>query len=164
MNIVLIGMPGAGKSTVGVILAKTLGKKFIDTDLLIQEKEKRLLQAILNQDGTAKFKKIEENVLLSMNPEGSVIATGGSAVYSEAAMKHLKNAGITVYLKLSYEEINNRLSNITTRGVVMSGGQSLHDVYKERIPLYEKFADLTIDCEGRSVEQIVEEIINKVNG
>jgi shikimate kinase len=141
MNVILIGMPGAGKSTVGVILAKTLGKKFIDTDLLIQEKEKRLLQEILNDDGTAEFLKIEESVLLSMSPEDSVIATGGSAVYSEAAIKHLKCTGIAVYLKLPFAEIKTRLSNITTRGVVMNGSQSLQDVYEERVPLYEKYAE-----------------------
>jgi shikimate kinase len=162
MNIILIGMPGAGKSTIGVILAKTLGKNFIDTDLLIQDQEKRLLQEILNEDGTAAFLKIEENVLMTMSPEDSVIATGGSAVYSKAAMKHLKNIGVVVYLKLPYEEIKNRLSNITTRGVVMSGGQSLYDVFRERIPLYEKYADLVLDCEGRSVEQTVTEIAERV--
>ena len=163
MNIVLIGMPGAGKSTVGVILAKMMGRMFVDTDLMIQEKEKRLLQEILNQDGTRRFLKIEEEVLLALESVNSVIATGGSAVYSEPAMKRLKSCGVVVYLKLPYEEIQNRLSNITTRGVIMDRNQSLFGVYEERIPLYEKYADLVIDCKERNVEEIVREIADKMD-
>lgn len=162
-NIVLIGMPGAGKSTIGVVLAKVLGKKFIDTDILIQEREQKLLQEILDEKGTMEFLKIEEKVLMSAAFKNTVIATGGSAVYSESAMENLKRNGISIYLKLPYNEIKNRLQDITTRGVVMGNNQSLLDIYKERIPLYEKYADLEVDCEGRSVESIVEEIAGKTN-
>ncbi len=160
-NIILIGMPGAGKSTIGVVLAKVLGKKFIDTDILIQEREQMLLQEILDKKGTMEFLKIEEKVLMSADFENTVIATGGSAVYSEPAMESLKKNGITIYLKLPYEEIKKRLQDITTRGVVMGNNQSLLDIYNERIPLYEQYADIEIDCVGKSVEAIIEEIAGK---
>ena len=163
MNIVLIGMPGAGKSTVGVILAKTLGKQFLDTDLILQEREQRLLQEILDSCGTAEFLKREEEVLLAAKPVDSVIATGGSAVYSRPAMKHMRDCGTVVYLNLSFEEIQRRLSDITTRGVIMDWNQNLSDIYRERIPLYEEYADLIIDCDDRTVEEIVREIANKMD-
>lgn len=162
-NIVLIGMPGAGKSTVGVILAKVLGMLFIDTDLVIQEKENRLLQNIIDNDGISRFMNIEERTILSVKPEHpAVIATGGSAVYSTAAMEHLKKDGIIVYLKLDFHEIEKRLKNISTRGIVIDRGCSLLDVFIQRIPLYEKYADITVDCMKKDTEMIVREITEKI--
>lgn len=157
-NIVLIGMPGAGKSTVGVILAKTLGMRFIDTDLIIQESEGRLLQQILDTDGVARFREIEERCILSLAAANAVIATGGSVVYSDAAMRHLKEAGTAVYLRLDYPEIERRIRNIRTRGVLLRPGQSLYDLYRERQPLYERHADVTVDCGGKTAEEVVETI------
>ena len=123
-NIVLIGMPGAGKSTVGVVLAKTLGMWFVDTDLLIQERAGRMLQEILNEDGPDAFRRIEEEAILSLRPRRAVIATGGSVVYSGDAMAHLKAGGVIVYLEVPYAEMEARLKNITTRGIVLLPGQS----------------------------------------
>jgi shikimate kinase len=157
-NIVLIGMPGAGKSTVGVVLAKTLGMNFIDTDLVIQEREKKLLQEILNCDGTERFLKIEEDCVSSLDCRDSVIATGGSVVYSGSAMKHLKDIGRVIYLRLDYKEIEKRIRNIKTRGVILQKGQTLQDIYVQRLPLYEKYADAVIDCAAKDVEKIVEMI------
>jgi len=147
-NIVIIGMPGAGKSTMGVILAKTLGRQFIDTDIVAQETTGRLLQEIIDQEGTAAFLRTEEQTILSLHGHHAVIATGGSVVFSEKAMKHLKKEGVVVYLKISFEEMVSRLRNITTRGIVLAAGQSLHDMYTRRVPLYEKYADITVDCSG----------------
>lgn len=161
-NIVLIGMPGAGKSTVGVLLAKAMKMPFIDTDLIIQERENRLLQDIIDAEGLELFLKIEENTVLKSAFTGSVIATGGSVVYSEAAMRHLKREGIAVYLKLSYEEIEHRINNITTRGIAMGEGQSLLDIYRQRIPLYERVADIVIDGSGITMEQVVEKIMREL--
>jgi len=158
-NIILIGMPGAGKSTVGVILAKFLGMQFIDTDILIQERAGRMLQEILDEDGPDAFKRIEEETILSLRPHHAVIATGGSVVCSEAAMAHLKSAGVVVYLEISYEEMEARLKNITTRGIVLLPGQSLRGMYDERIPLYERYADLTIACSGEDLESVVGNVI-----
>jgi len=154
-NIVLIGMPSAGKSTVGVVLAKTLGMCFIDTDLIIQEKTGRLLQAIINQDGIENFLKIEEAVMLSVDVKNTVIATGGSVVFCKNAIEHLKVEGLVVYLKVSFEEIEKRLDDITTRGVVLANGQSLRDMYEQRAPLYEKYSDIIIDCSDKGVEEII---------
>lgn len=161
-NIVLIGMPGAGKSTIGVVLAKALRKKFIDTDLLIQEETERPLQEILDTDGTATFRKIEETIILSHRFHNSVIATGGSVVLSRKAMEHLKNNAIIVYLNVSLTEIERRLVNITTRGIVLEKGQTLQDVYDQRVPLYEKYADIAIDCSGHDFEQVVAKILERV--
>jgi len=158
-NIVLIGMPGAGKSTVGVILAKSLGMQFVDTDILIQERSGRMLQEILDLDGPDAFKRIEEETILSLRPHHAVIATGGSVVCSEAAMAHLKSAGVVVYLEISYEEMEARLKNITTRGIVLLPDQSLRGMYDERIPLYERYADLTIACSGEDLESVVGNVI-----
>jgi shikimate kinase len=158
-NIILIGMPGAGKSTVGVILAKTLGMKFIDTDIAIQEKSGRLLQEIIDTDGPDAFKTIEEETVLSLHCRHAVIATGGSVVFSERAMEHLTRDGVVVYLEISFDEMERRLRNITTRGIVLIAGQSLRDMYSERIPLYEMYAGITIDCEKDDFENIVKKII-----
>lgn len=154
-NIVLIGMPGCGKSTVGVILAKTLGIEFLDTDLVIQKREKALLQQILNTRGLEAFLDAEEAAVCSVCCSDTVIATGGSVVYRENAMSHLQKDGTVVYLQLGYDEIMARLSNITTRGIALPEGKTMADLYAERIPLYEKYADLTIDCGGKTVEQTV---------
>ena len=158
-NIILIGMPGAGKSTVGVILAKTLGMKFIDTDIAIQEKSGRLLQEIIDTDGPDAFKTIEEETILSLHCHHAVIATGGSVVFSGRAMEHLTRDDVVVYLEISFDEMEKRLRNITTRGIVLIAGQSLRDMYTRRIPLYEKYAGITIDCEKDDFENIVKKII-----
>lgn len=158
-NIILIGMPGAGKSTVGVILAKSLGLKFIDTDILIQEQTGRRLQEIIDQDGPDAFMKIEEDTILSLCSQKAVIATGGSVVCSDAAMAHLECLGVVVYLKISYGEMEKRLSNITTRGIVLLPGQSMRAMYDQRAPLYEKHADLSIECSGKDFESVVANVI-----
>jgi shikimate kinase len=159
-NIILIGMPGAGKSTVGVILAKTLGMNFIDTDIVLQENSGRMLQEIINTEGIDAFLQAEESVIVSLNGENTIIATGGSVVFSEKSMKYLKKQGIIIYLALSYEEMVRRIRNITTRGIVLAADQSLLDLYNQRLPLYEKYADRTIDCSDRDVEKIVENILH----
>lgn len=158
-NIVLIGMPGAGKSTVGVILAKSLGMQFVDTDILIQERSGRMLQEILDLDGPDAFKRIEEETILSLRPHHAVIATGGSVVCSEAAMAHLKSAGVVVYLEIPYDEMVRRLKNITTRGILLLPGQSLREMYDERVLLYERYADLTVACSDEDLESVVENVI-----
>ncbi len=154
-NITLIGMPGCGKSTIGVLLAKTLGADFVDTDLMIQKREGALLQQILDSRGLAAFLRAEESAILSLSCTGTVIATGGSAVYSSAAMTHLLRESIVIYLKLPFPEIMSRLSNITTRGIAIPFGMSMADVYAERIPLYEKYAAITLDCSGKTAEETV---------
>lgn len=159
-NIVLIGMPGAGKSTVGVILAKTLGMKFIDTDIVIQEGAGRLLQDIIDREGPAGFVELEEKTILSLHCRNTVLATGGSVVLSERAMAHLRKDGIVVYLAISFPEMETRLRNITTRGIVLLQGQGLRDIYDLRVPLYEKYATITIDCSGSDIETIVGKIID----
>ena len=143
-NIVLIGMPGVGKSTVGVILAKVMGYQFIDADLLIQQQEKRLLHEIIADVGVDGFIQVENRVNASIQAERSIIATGGSVVYGREAMEHLKSIGTVIYLKVSYAELEKRLADIQGRGVVLREGQNLHDLYLERTPLYEKYADLSI--------------------
>ncbi len=158
-NIVLIGMPGAGKSTVGVVLAKALGMQFIDTDILIQERAGRMLQEILDTDGPDAFKRIEEEAILSLHPRRAVIATGGSVVFSGDAMAHLKSAGSIVYLEISYAEMEAWLKNITTRGILLLPGQNLRKMYDERISLYETYADLTVACTGGDLESVVGSVI-----
>lgn len=160
-NIILIGMPGAGKSTVGVVLAKKKGCRFVDSDLVIQEQEKRLLHEIIEQEGIDAFLEIENRVNAGLKLEHSVIATGGSAVYGKEAMVHLGEIGTICYLKLSYEAIRDRLGDLNERGVTVREGQTLLDLYEERVPLYEKYADFVIDCEDKSIRQIVQEITTK---
>lgn len=162
MNIVLIGMPGAGKSTAGVLLAKALGKPFVDTDILIQQEEKRKLHEIIEKHGIKHFLHIEEKHILALEVSDCVIATGGSVIYSKKAIEHLKKQGLLVYLQLSLEEIENRLKDITTRGIAMEKGHSLGELYIERKPLYEEHADITIRCSGLNMEEVVEEIIERV--
>ena len=137
----------------GVILAKTLGMHFTDTDIVIQETSGRLLQEIIDTEGPESFLKIEEDALLSLHARNAVIATGGSVVFSGRAMEHLKRDGVVLYLAISFEEMARRLNNITTRGIVLHAGQSLRDMYNERVPLYEKYADITIGCSGDDFER-----------
>lgn len=157
-NIVLIGMPSAGKSTVGVIIAKNLGMNFIDTDVLLQTRQGRLLQEILDAEGTEAFLEIEEEAILSIDCGNTVIATGGSAVYSEKAMEYLKRNSLVIYLHVAMETVNIRLRNLKTRGVVLSKGQTLEDIYRERVPLYEKYADIRLDCSNNSIEDTLEAV------
>lgn len=151
-------MPGAGKSTVGVVLAKKCGLRFVDSDLVIQEEYGKLLHELIEEYGIDGFLSIENKVNASLSMENSVIATGGSVIYGEEAMKHLKEIGTVVYLQLPYEEIAHRLGDLNERGVTLKKGQDLLALYKERIPLYEKYADITINCEHKDIRLIVEEI------
>lgn len=161
-NIVMIGMPGAGKSTVGVILAKVLGRNFIDSDLLIQEQEGRLLKDIIEAQGLEGYLAIENQVNRDIRVNRSVIATGGSVVYCSEAMEHLRSIGTVVYIKLSYETIRDRLGNIRQRGVVLRRDQNLRSLYEERCPLYEKYAHLIIDGEGLGMEELLEKIVSEL--
>ena len=157
-NIVLIGMPGAGKSTVGVVLAKHMGRRFLDSDLVIQEKTGKLLHEIISEKGLDGFLAVENEINSSLEKNGSVIATGGSVIYGPQAMEHLKQTGIVVYLKLSFSEIESRLGDLKKRGVALKEGQTLLDLYEERIPLYEKYADFILECGRKSIRTIVEEL------
>jgi len=154
-NIVLIGMPGCGKSTAGVVLAKVMGYRFIDADLLIQEREKRLLSEIIEAEGAEGFNRIENEVNASITSDCSVIATGGSVVYGKEAMKHLGEIGIIVYLRLPLSELEVRLGDLAERGISMKEGQTLENLYSERTPLYEKYADIVLDVEGLSIREAV---------
>lgn len=162
-NIVLIGMPGSGKSTVGVILAKVLGYSFIDSDLLIQKAEKKLLKEIIAREGQEGFLKIENRVNASIETEKSVIATGGSVVYCQEAMEHLKEIGTVIYLQLDYPILRRRLGNLIGRGVVLKEGQTLKDLYQERVPLYEKYADYIIDEKKTNAEGTLQKILEILN-
>ena len=158
-NIILIGMPGVGKSTVGVILAKELGYQFVDSDLLIQKREKKLLRQIIAKEGVDGFIAIENEVNASIRTEKSVIATGGSVVYGQEAMEHLKEIGTVVYLKLSYKSLEKRLGNLKGRGVVLRPGQDLRALYKERTVLYEMYADVVVDEENKDIEATLQTIL-----
>ena len=164
-NVVLIGMPGAGKSTLGVVLAKILGYEFIDADLLIQSKLDKTLQKIIDACGPDGFIEVENEVLCTLSAKRAVIATGGSAVYSDEAMEHLGSIGTVVYLRVSYEELESRLGGLHERGVVMKNGMgmSLHDLYEERRPLYEKYADVTIDIDGLSVRDAARRLVDQLS-
>lgn len=159
-NIVLIGMPGAGKSTVGVLLAKALNYMFIDSDLIIQNSDGRKLYEIINQDGIDAFLDLENRIISKIKVSNTVIATGGSAIFGAEGMKHLKESGIVVYIKLSCDEIVKRVNNIKTRGIAMKNGETIEDIYAKRVPLYEKYADIIVDCNTLSIEETVE-IIGK---
>lgn len=161
-NIVLIGMPGAGKSTVGVVLAKRLGYRFIDSDLVIQEQYDKLLHELITEHGVEGFWQIENDVNAGLNVKRSVIATGGSAVYGQEAMEHLCEIATVVYLKLSYEEIAHRLGDLNARGVTLKDGQTLTDLYAERIPLYERYAQITVACDDKLLRDIVQEIAERI--
>ncbi|MGN0161506.1 MAG: shikimate kinase [Lachnospiraceae bacterium] len=159
-NIILIGMPGAGKSTIGVILAKILGYQFIDSDLLIQQQTGKLLKELIAEHGDDGFLSIENDINASIDVHHCIIATGGSAVYGEEAMNHFKKIGTVIYLAASYESLNRRLSNLTARGVVLKPGQTLLDLYHERCSLYEHYADLTIDEQSLDIEGVIERILS----
>lgn len=161
-NIVLIGMPGVGKSTAGVILAKILGYQFVDADLVIQERYRKLLKEIIAERGVDGFVQVENDVNKSLNPHKSVIATGGSVVYGKEAMEHLSEIATVVYLKLELPALTRRLGNLKKRGVVLRDGQTLKDIYDERIPLYEKYADIIVDEHHCTIERTVQKIINKL--
>ncbi len=161
-NVILIGMPGAGKSTVGVVLAKRLGYSFVDSDLVIQEKYGKLLHELIEERGVEGFWKLENSVNAALSPHKSVVATGGSAVYGREAMEHLRQIGTVVYLRLPCEEIAERLGDLNARGVTLHPGQTLRELYEERIPLYEKYAHISIECNGKMLREIVGEITAKV--
>lgn len=161
-NIALIGMPGVGKSTVGVVLAKNMGMSFLDTDLVIQEQEGKKLHELIAEHGMEGFLEIEARVNASLNPRAAVIATGGSAVYSGYAMEHLQSIAMVCYLKLPYESIEERLGDLTERGVVLREGGTLRGLYEERIPLYEKYANMTVECENKNIREIVTELSKRL--
>jgi shikimate kinase len=152
-NVVLIGMPGAGKSTLGIVLAKIVNKDFIDADLVIQNQCDKTLQKIIDACGPEGFIQVENQILSDLQADNSVIATGGSAVYSDEAMAHLAEIGTIVYLKINYESLTTRLSDLQARGVVLKGGigMSLRELYDERLPLYEKFAQITVDVNDLTI-------------
>ena len=163
MNLILIGMPGCGKSTVGVVLAKALAMDFIDSDLVIQKEMGMKLSQLIDQHGDESFRAIENRINAELTAENSIIATGGSVVYGEDAMRHLKDIGTVIYLKLSYEAIEDRLGDLHARGVPIQPGWTLRDLYNERVPLYEKWADITVDCEHLRLREVVEYIRKQVN-
>jgi shikimate kinase len=161
-NYTLIGMPGAGKSTIGVLLAKALGYEFIDTDLVIQQREGKLLKEIIAESGNEGFKLIEEDVNASIEADHAVIAPGGSAIYSDKAMAHFCEIGTVIYLKLSYKSVKRRLGDLRARGVVLKEGQTLHDLYCERVPLYEKYADVTVELDKLSIGSSLEKVLENL--
>lgn len=161
-NLIFIGMPAVGKSTVGIVVAKRLGMRFVDADLLIQEQEKKLLREIIADVGEEGFLKIENQVNAEVQAENSVISPGGSVVYCEEAMRHYKEIGTIVYLKVSYQTIKRRIRNPKKRGVVLREGQSLRDLYNERVPYFEKYADITVCEDGCRIEETIENVINAV--
>lgn len=158
-SLVLIGMPGAGKSTIGLLLAKHLAKDFVDTDLLIQLEHSKTLQDILHDQGYLALRKHEEKILLDINYSNHIIATGGSAVYSEPAMLHLKKLGPVIFLDVAIHELEQRINNLSTRGIASAQGQTFAEIYAERRPLYLRYADIVIDCNGKNQEQLVDEVI-----
>ncbi len=157
-NLIFIGMPGSGKSTNGVVLAKALGCDFLDADILIQSEKGMRLDEILDAFGTDGFNKIEEEVLAGIELRDTVIATGGSAVYGSKAMEHLKDIGTVIYLDIAYEDLKERLGDLHKRGVSIKEGQTLYDLYMERKPLYEKYADITVNVTGQSIRKSIDSI------
>ena len=161
-NVILIGMPGVGKSTLGVLLAKALGYRFLDTDLVLQAQEGRLLREIIAAEGIDGFLALEGRVCGSLQADRSVIATGGSVVYSPEAMAHLRSMGTVIYLKLGYNALARRLGSLKKRGVILRPGQTLKTLYQERTPLYAQYAHLTVDSGGQDVEQSVALILQRL--
>ena len=161
-NIILIGMPGVGKSTIGVVLAKVMGYKFIDSDLVIQEQTGRLLKDIIAEDGIDAFVQIENDVNKSLNTTKSIIATGGSVVYGREAMEHLSRIGTVVYLELELPALSKRLGSLEKRGVVLKEGQTLKDLYNERVPLYHKYADIIVNGHHTTIQKMVQKIVTKL--
>lgn len=162
-NIILIGMPTSGKSTIGVVLAKKIGFDFIDTDLLIQKEENRLLSEIIEQEGIPGFLEIENRVNKNIQVEQSVIAPGGSVVYCQEAMEHFRKIGTIIYLEVPYYEIEKRLANAKNRGVVLRENQSLKELYEERIPLFKQYANMIINEENLEISETIEAIIERLN-
>jgi len=161
-NLILIGMPGSGKSTVGVILAKALTRPYLDSDILIQLTEKRSLQDIVDGDGYMVLRDIEEKVLLDIECENHVIATGGSAAYSRKAMEHLKKNGVVIFLDASLETLKKRIHNYETRGLAKRDDQSFNDLFQERIELYNRYADIIVDSNHKSQDQVCDDIYSKL--
>ena len=161
-NLVLVGMPGVGKSTVGILLAKALSRRFLDTDVMIQAQEGRRLQEIIDADGIEAFCAIEERHVLSVDCRGWVIATGGSVVYSARAMDHLRASGMVAHLSLPFADLERRVNNLDSRGVVMTRHQSLRQLFKERMPLYGQYADCTVECAGLAHEEVVSAVVAAV--
>ncbi len=162
-NIIFIGMSGAGKSTLGVLLAKAMNYDFIDTDLILQTSEKRLLQEIIEEDGIKAFKQIEEQIVCDLTAEHSIIATGGSVIYSERGMRYLQNLGHIIYLHVPYKEIERRLQNIHSRGIVMEEGQTLESLYKEREQLYQQYCHTVIEVDERTIEETVDLLMKQLD-
>lgn len=162
-NIILIGMPGVGKSTVGVVLAKRMGYRFVDSDLVIQEQTGKLLHQMISENGADGFLAIEDRINASLKADNTVIATGGSAVYGETAMAHFRDIGRIVYLSLPFEELKERLGDLSERGVVLKPGQDLQGLLEERTPLYERYQEIEIDCSQKQIREIVEEIVEKLS-
>ena len=158
-NIVLIGMPGVGKSTSGVILAKVINYDFLDSDLVIQQQTKKLLKEIIREEGIDGFNAVENQINAGIDVENTVIATGGSVIFGADAMAHFKETGIVVYLRISYDQLDKRLGDLDERGVVHKEGQTLRDIYDERTRLYEKYADVTVDLDGKDVAGTVDAIV-----
>ena len=161
-NVILVGMPASGKSTIGVVLAKVMSKNFIDTDITIQQIEGRTLQTIIDAEGNEYFGKVEEKVLMDFDEENCIVATGGSAIYYEKAIEKFKEKGVVVYLKVSPESIHKRLHNLDTRGVTLKPGQTIDDLYAERVPLYEKLCDIEVTAENMDIWDIAEIIAEKI--
>lgn len=159
-NIILIGMPGVGKSSVGVVLAKALGYHFVDSDLVIQQTEGRLLSEIIEEKGNDGFIEVENNINSKIDVKRTVLATGGSAVYGTEAMEHFRNIGTVLYMKASFETIDSRLSNLVGRGVAMKKDQTLKELYEERCVLYERYADITLNVDKMSIEEIIVKIMS----
>ena len=163
-NVILIGMPGCGKSTLGVLLAKSLGMTFLDTDLVIQDREHALLSQLIRTHGSDGFLALEGSICAQLDVNNSVIATGGSVVYGAEAMAHLKSIGTVVYLRLTCENITERLGDLHARGVTIKPGWTLRDLYNERCPLYEQYADIVQDCDGLRLRDVVAELQKKLKG
>lgn len=163
-NIILIGMPGSGKSSVGVVIAKTLGMNFVDVDLLIQNRENALLQDILDKVGMDRFLELEADAVCSIEAENAVIAPGGSAVLCERGAKHLKNLGTLVYLKTDVSDLESHLKNLSSRGVARKPGQTIADVYRYRAPFYEKYADITVSTAGQSLDETIGKVLDTLKG
>lgn len=162
-NVVLIGMPAVGKSTLGVLLAKATSRNFVDTDLRIQAAERRTLPEILAAEGREGFRRIEEAAVLALECDETVIATGGSVVYGARAMAHLKGCGTVVHLELPLAQLKQRLRDLKVRGVVMAEGQTLDDLFAERAPLYRRYADVTVDCSGATHDEVLDRLIEALS-